>query len=188
MNTTSAGLPITKTTMLFNGPSAKSARSALGQPRALDTIVWGGLVAGALDIVDSIIAFGLLGMKPIRVLQFISTGLIGPEAFRGGISTAALGGVLQFSVAFAVAAVYYAAARSVPILVRKPVVFGLAFGASVYLVMNYVVLPFSGASRSDFPFGLLLHRFIAHALVCRFTDRTLRAPLGQGAVLTISIS
>jgi len=167
--------------MLSNRSSATSARSAPGLPRALDTIVWGGLVAGTLDIVDSIIAFGLLGMKPIQVLQFISTGLMGPEAFGGGLSTAALGVVLQFSVAFAVAAVYYAAALRVSILVRKPVVCGLAFGAAVYLVMNYAVLPLSGASLSHFPFGLLLHRFIAHTLfvglpIALFARRSAKMP------------
>jgi hypothetical protein len=39
--------------------------SATPKPRALDTIVLGRLLAGTLDAVDGVVAFGFKGMNPI---------------------------------------------------------------------------------------------------------------------------
>ena len=65
-------------------------------PRAFDTIVWGGLLAGTLDAVDGVAAFGLKGMNPIQVLQYIASGLLGVASFQGGLKTAGLGALLHY--------------------------------------------------------------------------------------------
>jgi hypothetical protein len=54
-------------------------------------ILWGGLVAGVLDAVDGVVAFGTKGLNPIQVLQYIASGLLGASSFNGGLGTAALG-------------------------------------------------------------------------------------------------
>jgi hypothetical protein len=59
-------------------------------------IFWGGLVAGILDAVDGVIAFGTQGLNPIQVLQYIASGALGKSAFQGGLATAALGAVFSF--------------------------------------------------------------------------------------------
>jgi len=59
-------------------------------PRAFDTIVWGGLLAGTLDAVDGVAAFGLKGMNPIQVLQYIASGLLGVASFQGAWCLASL--------------------------------------------------------------------------------------------------
>lgn len=69
-----------------------SSTSTLTVPRA---ILWGGLVAGVLDAVDGVVAFGLKGVNPIQVLQYIASGILGPSSFNGGLGTAALGTVLH---------------------------------------------------------------------------------------------
>jgi hypothetical protein len=46
-------------------------------PRAFDTILYGGLIAGTLDAIDGVVALGLKGMNPIQVLQYIASGLFG---------------------------------------------------------------------------------------------------------------
>jgi len=83
---------------------------------------WGGLTAGVLDSVDAVIAFGLKGMNPIQVLQYIASGALGSEAFKGGLATAALGAALHFFIAFVVAAVYYTASRKLTALYREPTI------------------------------------------------------------------
>jgi hypothetical protein len=50
-------------------------------PRA---ILWGGPIAGALDAMDGVVAYGLEGLNPIQVLQYIASGLLGPSSFEGG--------------------------------------------------------------------------------------------------------
>jgi hypothetical protein len=69
-----AGMDSKMTSKEHDFPSTRSV-PIFGRPRAFDTIVWGGLVAGVLDSIDADVAFGLNGMNPIQVLQFIASGL-----------------------------------------------------------------------------------------------------------------
>jgi uncharacterized membrane protein YagU involved in acid resistance len=127
-------------------------------------ILWGGIVAGVLDATDGVIAYGILGMNPIQVLQYIASGALGASAFSGGLATAALGALLHFMIAFVVATVFVLASRQISALAEQPVVFGLLFGAAVFIVMTYGVLPFSSVARSPFSLGLFLNGIIGHAL------------------------
>lgn len=133
-----------------------------------NTILRGGLVAGTLDAADAVIAYGILGMNPVQVLQYVASGLLGSAAFAGntgsGLANAGLGAVLHYSIAFVVAALYYSAFLKVPVLKRKPVLLGLIYGASVFLFMNYLVLPLSAVAKSPFSWGLFLNGIIGHAL------------------------
>jgi len=133
-------------------------------PRAFDTILWGGLTAGVLDAIDGVIAFGFKGMNPIQVLQYIASGALGSDAFKGGLATAALGTAFHFFIAFVVAAVYYTASRKLATLYRNPAIWGTAFGAAVYLFMNFLVLPFSAVPKGPFSLPLFLNGVIGHAI------------------------
>lgn len=136
-------------------------RRTLTLPKA---ILWGGVVAGVLDAVDGVVAFGVTGLNPIQVLQYIASGLLGPSSFRGGLGTAALGTVLHFFIAFIAAAVYVIASQWIGILKSKAIPFGLLFGAAVYFFMNYLVLPLSAVAHSRFSLGLFLNGVIGHAI------------------------
>lgn len=145
-------------------PAAPNVRVAtrMSAPRA---ILLGGLVVGALDALDAVIFFGLRGAKPIAVFQSIASGLLGRAAFRGGLGTALLGACLHFFIATVVVLVYYVASTRLRILVRHPVVCGIAYGIAVYVVMNRVVVPLSAAASGGTPplpvlaNGLLIHMF-----------------------------
>ena len=77
-------------------------------------------MAGTLDAVDGVVAFGFKGMKPIQVLQYMASGLLGVASFEGGLKTAALGVVLHYLIALAVAAIYYGASRKLSTLHTQP--------------------------------------------------------------------
>ena len=139
-------------------------KSETPRPRAFDTIVWGGLLAGTLDAVDGVVAFGLKGLNPIEVLQYIASGLLGVAAFQGGLKTAGLGALLHYFIAFAVAAVYYAASLRLPVLHVQGLKWGFAYGVAVYLFMNYLVLPLSAVPRSPFSLALFLNGVMGHAI------------------------
>ncbi len=145
------------------------AGKEIGKPSAFDTIVWGGLAAGVLDSVDAVVAFGFKGMNPIQVLQYVASGLLGANSFRGGLATAALGTGLHFLIAFVVAAVYYAASLKLPALHRQAAAWGLLYGAAVYLFMNYFVLPLSAVPKSSFSLPLFLNGILGHAIFVGFT-------------------
>ncbi len=115
---------------------------------SLTGILWGGLVAGVLDITDAFVFFGFSGIKPIRLLQGIASGLLGPRAFQGGWKTAALGMLFHFVIAYSAATVYYAASRKIGFLIEHWLMCGLAYGLGVYLFMNLIVLPLSSVNRA----------------------------------------
>jgi hypothetical protein len=113
--------------------------------RGIHPIIVGGVAAGTCDILAAL-AFNWARVPPVRVLQYIASGLLGPAAFDGGAGTAVLGLGLHFLIASGAAAGYYAASRLWPLLLRRPVTCGLAYGVAVYLVMNLIVLPLSQAT------------------------------------------
>jgi hypothetical protein len=109
--------------------------------RALDTIVFGGLTAGALDILDAFVVTAINGGTPMRVLHAIASGVLGRAAYEGGLPAAALGLGLHFLIATSAAATYFLASRKLPVLVQRPVVCGMLFGLAVWAFMYNVVLP-----------------------------------------------
>jgi uncharacterized membrane protein YagU involved in acid resistance len=127
-------------------------------------IVYATVLAGALDATDGVVFFGLHGLNPIQVLQYIASGLLGAQSFQGGIATAGVGVLVHFAIAFVVAAVYIFASRRVPALRSQWIVFGLLYGAAVWAIMNLVVLPHSAVAPSPFSMAAVLNGVIGHAL------------------------
>ena len=60
----------------------------------------GGVTTGVLDISAAFVDSGLNGRSPMFVLQSIASGLLGPESYKGGLKSAALGLALHFLIAF----------------------------------------------------------------------------------------
>ena len=118
--------------------------------KAYRAIFWAGLIAGTLDITAAFITSALRGGTPLRLLRYLAGGLLGPEAFQGGLGTAALGLLLHYLIATTWAGVYYAASRKLTLLVRQPILCGLLYGLVVWCVMNLVVLRLSALPKNPF--------------------------------------
>jgi len=103
------------------------------------------LIAGTLDITYACVRGILLGRTALRTLQSVASGLLGRAVLEGGWATAALGLMLHFTIALGAATVYYLASRKIALMVSRPVLSGLLFGALVYLFMSRVVVPLSAA-------------------------------------------
>ena len=141
-------------------------RRALPRPRALGTILGGGAVVAVLDIANAMTFWWLYrGTPPRAILQSIAAGLLGQDAFSGGAPAALLGACLHVFIATSVAAVYYLACVAVPALIHRPVVAGGAYGAGVYLVMNFLVLPLSNARSAPDLWAWFLANFIGHVVL-----------------------
>jgi uncharacterized membrane protein YagU involved in acid resistance len=132
---------------------------------AASAILLGGLVAGAIDITYACaFSYARRGTPPARILQSVASGALGASAFEGGATTAALGLLFHFLIAFAWAAAYYAASRRLGVLARLPYLCGVVYGLLIYCFMNYVVIPLSAAPFKGTPpatatlvTGLLVH-------------------------------
>jgi hypothetical protein len=128
---------------------AREARTTR-RPRPWRFVVAGGLVAGAFDIVYACAFWWWkAGVPPRRIFQSVAAGLLGPASVEGGAATAALGLGLHFFNALVMSAAYYLIATRWPLLRRRPVLCGAAYGLILYGVMNYVVVPLSAAGPSS---------------------------------------
>lgn len=141
----------------------ESASGSNEKSNALKAIVFGGLLAGVLDLTAACVNSGLRGVSPVRVFQAIAAGALGAESYKGGAATAVLGFFLHFVIAFGATIVFYLASRKIKSLVNYPVVSGLLYGIAVYWFMQLVVLPlsnFPGVNRFELTptiIGLLIH-------------------------------
>jgi hypothetical protein len=130
----------------------------------LKTIALGGLVVGALDLLDAVVFFGLRsGVRPVRIFQSIAAGVLGRAAFSGGTNAAALGVVLHFVIAFLIVLTYWILSRYIPFMRQQVLVGGICFGIGAYFVMNYVVIPLSATSRGAFAWPVFINGLAIHA-------------------------
>ncbi len=108
--------------------------------RILASII-GGLFVGTLDIGVACVIFHA---PPVPVLHAIASGLVGHvEAVKGGMQTAWLGLACQEFISIVAAGCYVFASAWLPILLRRPVLMGLAYGLAVNVFLNFIVIPLS---------------------------------------------
>ena len=140
-------------------PSSVTARM---KRRAVSATLTAGLIAGILDITAAFFVYGWYGAEPIRILQGIASGILGPGAYNGGSKTAVLGLALHFVIALGAAAVFYGASRKLKFLTRHAVISGFLFGIAVYFFMQYAVLPLSAFHKGSFSLSLMLIGIVVH--------------------------
>ena len=113
-------------------------------------ILAGGATAATLDILYAWVFWHLrsgVGME--RILQSVAAGLLGNDSFRGGPRTAGLGLVLHYAIATVMSAGFWVASIRWPSLIAHPIASGAVYGLGLYVVMNFIVVPLSAASRGS---------------------------------------
>ena len=146
--------------MSADSAAGLSGNGAWGKRSALRAIGVGGLLAGTLDLTQAFILFGR------KVPLVIAAGLLGPQAFQGGVGTYVLGVCLHFFIAGSATAIYYLASRRLSFLKEHPVVCGLFYGMAVELVMSYIVLPLSALhGRGPYELHDVLQGLVVHMVV-----------------------
>ena len=110
-------------------------------------ILMGGLLAGGIDAVSAIASAVGKGKGPLDMFRYIASGLIGMAAFGGGVWTGLLGVLVHFGLTTIMAAIFVLLAARRPVLWQNPLPAGLAYGALVFVLMCYVIVPHSGAPR-----------------------------------------
>jgi uncharacterized membrane protein YagU involved in acid resistance len=108
----------------------------------LRAIVTGGLVAGTLDVGAAAL---INRVSPVLIAHYIATGVMGRAALTAGAPAACLGLVLQWAMSVIIAAIYWLVTAGMPRLRERWWLGGLLAGVVIFLVMNFVVMPFSAA-------------------------------------------
>jgi hypothetical protein len=170
-----------------NATLSPASTSGSGSRAAL-AILGGGLLGGLFDITYACVVWAIrAGVTPIRVGQSVASGLLGREAaLAGGVPVGILGLVLHFLMTILMAAVYYAAATRIPLLVKRAVPCGILYGLGIYLVMNFIVLPLSaiGKMGGTAPWVVLIPEILVHMFgvgltIALFTRHALRGAESQ---------
>jgi uncharacterized membrane protein YagU involved in acid resistance len=132
---------------------------------AVAAIFLAGLTCGLLDITAAFVTWGLKGIRPIRILQGIASGLLGANAFNMGWDSAALGLACHFLIAMSAATIFYLASRELRFLTLRPVLSGVLYGIAVYLVMYWIVMPLSRYQTRPFSLTNTVIAIVTH-IIC----------------------
>jgi hypothetical protein len=119
--------------------------------KGLKPILYASTLVGAIDITAACINARMIsGVTPDHVLQSVAGGFLGRGTFQGGFATAALGLVLQFTMAFIVVTVFYALSQHFPLpqKLSRVVAVGMLYGAAAFVVNNFATAPFMSWVRS----------------------------------------
>jgi hypothetical protein len=168
--------------------SAISAESVIEeQPKLYKAILWGGLLAGILDITAACVNAAISqGRSPKYVLQSVASGWLGADSYTGGFASAALGLLTHFFIAFSATTVFFLASRKVKFLLRQPWLSGVLYGIAVYLFMYMVVIPITFSRRFNAPLKAIITAVLIHIfcvglpialMVRRFSAASLALPL-----------
>jgi hypothetical protein len=109
-------------------------------------IIIAGLAAGLLDITAAIINFMISsgGKNPIVIFKYIASAVFGKEqAYSGGLPMAGLGLLFHFLIAMSFTAFFFFVYPKFQLLSKNIFITGLAYGIFAWLVMNFIIVPFS---------------------------------------------
>jgi len=147
--------------------------------QALPAILFAGLACGTLDITAAFLVYGnMFHIGPTRILHNVASGLLGRDAYTGGLATAAVGLLCHYVIAFDAATVFFFLSRAFPLLVNQAVLWGALYGTAVYFFMNRIVVPLSNVAKTSFSFKMMIIGVIIHILcvglpialvTCRFS-------------------
>jgi uncharacterized membrane protein YagU involved in acid resistance len=116
----------------------------------LPHILNAGLLIGTLDLLFAWGFWVTKGATFIGILQSIAAGWYGKASHSMGATSAWVGALSHYVIAIAFVAAYWLAARRLPALLKRPVLFGAAYGLLLYLIMSFIVLPLSAAGMPKF--------------------------------------
>ncbi len=123
-----------------------SASESMARKRAdYRAILFGGLLAGTLDLTSAFIVTAFKSGNYVGMLQGIASGVLGKDSFTGGAATATLGVLVHFTIAFIWTIIFYAASRRIKFLTAQPIISGVIYGILVYTLMYHLIVPLSAA-------------------------------------------
>lgn len=133
--------------------------------RAVTTIFYSGLAAGLLDGIAGLVVYHFwFGFTPVKVFQFVASGIYGKASYTAGTETSVIGALIHFLIGFACAIPYFYAYPKMRVLHTWKITSGLVYGLFVYLFMNLVIMPLSNVAEGPPDVKLTIIRVIWHML------------------------
>jgi hypothetical protein len=141
---------------------AASAAQPSRASRLAMAILGAGLMAGAFDFA---VACAESGKPPMFIGRAVARGWLGAAAMQGGTDVAVIGITSHFAIMLAFAAAFVLASLREPALRRWFWIAGPLYGAVIFDVMRFIVLPLSAAGYSMPKPPTLFYEFAGHVFL-----------------------
>jgi hypothetical protein len=146
----------------MNSTTSIRTSAPSSQPAGLAMVLGAGLLGGALDLAFAFLYYGPSGATPVRILQFIASGVLGQGSFQMGLESAALGAFCHFFISLCAAAIYYAASLRFSFLTRRVLISAIVYGILVFLTMRLAVLPLSAVKSGPMKISSIIGELCSH--------------------------
>jgi hypothetical protein len=139
---------------------AATADGARAPRNLLAAILAAGLTAATFDF---LFAMGINHLDWITIGHAIARGWFGKAAMQGGLGVALVGVASHYTILLVASAIFVFASLRFPVLRRMAWIVGPLFGACIYGVMHYVILPLSAVHAVANPKGVkFVWEFLGH--------------------------
>lgn len=125
--------------------NAHAAALVLSTPIRLPSTFVAALVIGSLDWVSCSVFWAFRGVPMWRVAQGPASWLVGERAYSLGTVSVLLGATVMYAMAALSFVGYQRASEHFPVLLRQPLRWGAMYGALLYALLSWVVIPLSAA-------------------------------------------
>jgi hypothetical protein len=139
-----------------------AAAPAARTPRIWAAIVGAGLTAGVFDFTVACVESG---KPPLFIGKAVATGWFGKAAIQGGLDVSLIGIASHFTIMLSFAAAFVLASLREPALRRWLFVAGPLYGAVVFDVMRFIVMPLSAAGYGMPKPPVLFFEFAGHVFL-----------------------
>ena len=114
-------------------------------------IIFTGLLAGLLDGAAAVIHVTLLGNpQPMKVFNYIASGIFGDTAFSGGMAMTSFGVLFHLGIATIWTGLFFLFYKVFLRVTGNWLILGILYGIIVWIGMNLVVLPLSNTPPRTF--------------------------------------
>lgn len=139
-------------------PAAQPSRSS----RIVSAILAGGMTAGVFDFTVACVESG---RSPLVIGKAVATGWFGKAAIQGGTDVAVIGIASHFAIMLGFAAAFVLASLREPALRRWFFVTGPLYGAVIFDVMRFIVMPLSAAGYGMPKPPVVFYEFAGHVFL-----------------------
>lgn len=114
-------------------------------------VLYIGLLVGTFDILAALTNYYIsTGKNPIVIFKYISSGVLGTDAFTGGTGIVLMGLLLHYIIAVSFAVLFCILYYNVKLLSNHKIFTGIAYGIFIWAIMNLIIVPFSRTPKSPF--------------------------------------
>ena len=143
--------------------AAAPGAAARPMPKVLTAILGGGITAGVFDFTVACVESG---KPPLFIGKAVATGWFGrAAAMQGGLDVSLIGIASHFGIMLAFAAAFVLASLKEPALRRWFFVAGPLYGAVIFDVMRFIVMPLSAAGYGMPKPPILFFEFAGHVFL-----------------------